>query len=330
MTSGRPLLGLRFDFRNPEFAGTAMGDRYAAALDMAQWADELGFATVTLSEHHGFADGYLPAPLAMAAAIAGQTRRLHLTIAAIPAPLYDPVRLAEEIAVVDLVSRGRLTVILANGYMASEFDMLGVSMRDRARLTTETVHTLRAAWTGEPFEFRGRTIRVTPAPFRPGGPRILLGGAVEAVARRAAHIADGFAPNWPGVWEYYRDELVRLGRPDPGPFVGSVGRFVHVSKDPERDWPRILPHAMHESVEYGTHAAASGTQGRGTYEVPDSPDDLRTGGQYRVVTPEDLVAELRAAGAGTQFGLHPLMGGIPPELAWESLRLFESEVLPYL
>lgn len=326
----RARLSLRFDFRNPEFAGTAMSDRYAAALDMAAWADRLGFTAITLSEHHGFTDGYLPAPLTMAAAVAARTERVHLTIAAIPAPLYDPVRLAEEIAVVDLISRGRLTVVLANGYMEPEFAMLGVDMRDRARRTTEAVAVLRRAWTGEPFEHRGSTIRVTPAPFRPGGPRILLGGAVEAVARRAARIADGFVPNWPGVWTHFRDERIRLGHPDPGSFTGTVGRFLHVTDDPDRDWPRILPHALHESTEYGAHAAASGTAGKGTYEVPDCPETLRASGQYRLATPEELVAELKAAGPDAPVGFHPLMGGIPPELAWESLRLFEAEVLPRL
>ncbi|NUU23484.1 MAG: LLM class flavin-dependent oxidoreductase [Streptomycetaceae bacterium] len=321
---------LRFDFRNPDFAQTAMADRYAAAIDMAAWADGLGCAAVTFSEHHGFADGYLPAPLAMASAVAARTSRAQLMVAAIPAPLYDPLRLAEEVAVVDLVSRGRMSLVLANGYMADEFAMFGVSMTDRAKLTTETVRVLRAAWTGEPFEYRGRTVRVTPAPFRPGGPRILLGGAVEAVARRAARIADGFAPNWGGVWEHYRDERVKLGHPDPGPYVGGFGRFVHLSKDPERDWARIRPHALHESTQYGAHAAASGTAGRGTYEIPDDPEDLRTSGQYRVLAPEEMVAELKADGDRAAVGFHPLMGGIPPELAWESLKLFEAEVLPYV
>jgi alkanesulfonate monooxygenase SsuD/methylene tetrahydromethanopterin reductase-like flavin-dependent oxidoreductase (luciferase family) len=71
---------LRFDFRNPDFAGTAMADRYAAALDMAAWADGLGCAAVTFSEHHGFADGYLPAPLPLASAVAARTRDVHLTM----------------------------------------------------------------------------------------------------------------------------------------------------------------------------------------------------------------------------------------------------------
>lgn len=322
---------LRFDFRNPGFADTDMADRYAAALDMAEWADGLGFAAVTLSEHHGSDDGYLPAPLTLAAAVAARTRRMVINISAIPAPLHDPLHLAEQIAVVDLLSRGRVSVVLANGYIASEFDMFGVSLRDRAALTTETVHALRAAWTGRPFEFRGRAVRVTPTPFQPGGPRISLGGSVEAAARRAARIADGFVPSWPGVWDHYRDERVKLGHPDPGPHFGGNTNFVHLSEDPDRDWELIAPHAMHESTAYGAHAAAAGTQGRGGgYRVPEHPDDLRKSGQYRVLTPGEFAGELRAAGDGAFAVFHPLMGGIPPELAWRSLRLFEAEVLPHI
>lgn len=302
---------LRFDSRNPAFAGTAMADRYAAAL-------------------HGSEDGYLPAPLPMAAAIAARTERMLLNISAIPAPLHDPIHLAEQIAVVDLISRGRVSLVLANGYMPSEFEMFGVSLRDRARLVTETVHTLRAAWTGEPFEFRGRTVRVTPTPYQPGGPSITLGGAVEAAARRAARIADGFVPAWPGAWEFYRDERLKMGRPEPGAHFGGDTSFVHVSKDPERDWKRIAPHAMHESVAYGMHQVHAGSAGRGVYQVPESPEELRASGLYRVVTPEELTARLKAAGDAGLVVFHPLMGGIPPELGWESLRLFETDVLPHL
>jgi alkanesulfonate monooxygenase SsuD/methylene tetrahydromethanopterin reductase-like flavin-dependent oxidoreductase (luciferase family) len=69
------FFGLRFDFRNPDFAGTTMAERYEAALDMAEWADRLGFVIIVLSEHHGSDDGYLPSPLVMAAAIAAPSRR---------------------------------------------------------------------------------------------------------------------------------------------------------------------------------------------------------------------------------------------------------------
>jgi alkanesulfonate monooxygenase SsuD/methylene tetrahydromethanopterin reductase-like flavin-dependent oxidoreductase (luciferase family) len=158
------LFGLRFDFRNPAGAGTPMSERYAAALDMAEWADGLGAVAITLSEHHGSEDGYLPSALTMAAAVAARTRNARLTIAAIVAPLHDPIRLAEEAAIVDLISGGRLDLILVNGYVAGEFEMFGVPLGERVRRTVEAVEVLRKAWTGEPFEYRGRTVRVTPRP----------------------------------------------------------------------------------------------------------------------------------------------------------------------
>ncbi|MDI2127976.1 LLM class flavin-dependent oxidoreductase [Yinghuangia seranimata] len=324
------VFALRFDFRNPAFAGTTMGERYAAALDMVSWAEERGFMMVTLSEHHGSADGYLPRPLPMAAAIASRTKNMLVTIAAIPAPLHDPLHMAEELAVVDLISQGRVSVVLANGYYGPEFAMFDRSLKDRAKLTTEMVHTLRAAWTGEPFEFRGRTVQVTPTPFQAGGPAIILGGSVEAAARRAARIADGFMPSNPDLWEFYRDEKLKLGQEDPGPYFGGDTGFLHLSKDPEADWERIAPYAMHEVNAYGEMMAAAGTEGAGGYARVDSVEALKATGQYRVITPEQYVDELKAAG-DVAFGLfHPMMGGIPPELGWESLRLLETEVIPNL
>jgi len=324
------VFALRFDFRNPAFAGTGMGERYAAALDMVEWADQRGFMMVTLSEHHGFTDGYLPAPLQLAAAITARSKNMGVTIAAIPAPLHDPLHMAEEIAVLDLLSQGRVNVVLTNGYVDTEFAMYDVPMKERAKRTTEMVETLRKAWTGEEFEFRGRTVRVTPTPFQNGGPPIILGGSVEAAARRAARIADGFMPSSPGIWEFYRDEKIKLGQEDPGPYFGGDTSFFHLSNDPDKDWDRIAPHALHEVNAYGETMANAGTAGVGGYTSVTDADELRAGGQYRVITPETLVAELKAMGDAAFAILHPMMGGIPPKLAWESLRLFENEVLPNL
>lgn len=221
---------LRFDFRNPPIAGTDMAERYAAALDMAAWADQLGAVAITLSEHHGSDDGYLPSALTMAAAMAARTTNARLVIAAVVAAMHDPLQLAEEAAVVDLISGGRLDLCLVNGYVASEFDMFGEDIHRRAARVTETVAALRQAWTGQPFEFRGRTVRVTPTPARPGGPKITLGGSTEPAARRAARIADGFMASSPGLWDHYRDELVKLGKDDPGPHPGGNTNFVHLAR----------------------------------------------------------------------------------------------------
>ena len=324
------LYGLRFDLRNPAIAGTTMAERYAAALDMAEWADRLGFVNIILSEHHGSDDGYLPSPLAMAAAMAARTKQARIQIAALIAPFHDPLRLAEDIAVVDLLSGGRLDLVIANGYVPGEFDMFGCEVSDRVRRTVETVATLKQAWTGEPFEFRGRTVRVLPTPAQPGGPNVTLGGSGPKAARRAARIADGFMPSDSSIWDVYRDEMLALGKPDPGPFLGGDTSAFHLALDPEQGWKEYAPYALHEVNAYGSWMASAGIGAEGGYQVTEDADALRTTGQYRVLTPDELVDEIRAKG---EFGFtlfHPMAGGVPPAMAWDSLHLFEHEVLPKL
>src|SRR5262249_60340246 len=145
-----------------------------------------------VAEHHGVDDGSLPAPLTLAAAIAGRTRRININIAALLVPLHDPVRLAEELAVLDLASGSRVGFVAGLGYREEEFAMAGVDRKARGRLLEEYVQVLRQAWTGEPFEWHGRTIRVTPRPC--SEPLMLVGGSTAAAARRAARLRLGFFP----------------------------------------------------------------------------------------------------------------------------------------
>ncbi len=319
------LFALRFDFRNPDIARTTMADRYAAALDMAEWADRLGCVSITVSEHHGSADGYLPSPLPMVAAMAARTTNVRLMVAALIAPFYAPLRLAEDLLVLDNLSKGRVDVVVAGGYVHEEFDMYGVPMRERAARVTEVVTTLKAAFTGEPFEYRGRTIRVTPSPFRTGGPGIILGGSSEPAARRAARIADGFIPSVPEVWEFYRDEVRQLGRPDPGPSPLGANRTVALAEDPDSGWEQMAPFFLHETNAYGAWQAQDDIAS--PYRTVATSEELEKSGQYGVLTPDDLVDELR--GAPFPFAMfHPLCGGMPLDLAWSSLRLFENRVMP--
>lgn len=322
------LFGIRFDLRNPAFAGVEGVDRYAAALDMAAWADERGFMLVSLSEHHGSPDGYLPSPLPMAAAIAARTQDIAIYVAAIVASFHDPLRLAEDAAVVDLVARGRMRLVIANGYVADEFAMFDVPLSERARRTTETVITLQQAWTGEPFEFRGRIVQVTPAPFTHGGPELVLGGSSDAAARRAARLGVGYQPSGAESWPVFRSACVALGRPDPGEHLGGTSAVTIVAADPDAAWAGIAPYALHEANAYGDWAAAAGAATG--YTVAEDADELRASGQYNVVTPDELVADLTAKGPFAFTLLHPMLGGVPPEVAWEGLRLLDAEVLPRL
>lgn len=322
------FFGIRFDLRNPAFAGTPMGERYAAALDMVAWADRLGFAIVTLSEHHGSPDGYLPSPLPMAAAVAARTERIGIYVAAMVAAFHDPLRLAEDAAVVDLLSQGRLHLVIANGYVAEEFGMFDVPMGERAARTSETIRVLQQAWTGAPFEHRGRTVQVTPAPFSVGGPTLLLGGSSDGAARRAARLGVGYQPSTADSWPAYRAECEAQGRPDPGDYLGGDSTVVILAADPDATWDAIAPYALHEANAYGSWAAEAGAATG--YRGATSADELRASGQYKVVTPDQLVADLEAQGPFAFAMLHPMLGGTPPALAWESLHLLEHEVLPRL
>jgi alkanesulfonate monooxygenase SsuD/methylene tetrahydromethanopterin reductase-like flavin-dependent oxidoreductase (luciferase family) len=316
---------VRFDFRNPAFADTSFADRYQTALDMVAWADRLGCLAVTVSEHHGSPDGYLPSPLPMLAAMAAVTTNVRFAVAALIAPFYDPIRLCEDMVVLDHLSRGRVDLIVAAGYVPVEFDMYEVALRDRGARVTEVVQTLKAAFTGEPFSFRGRTVQVTPPPYRPGGPSVVLGGSSEAAARRAARIADGFLPSVPEVWEFYADELRVLRKGDPGPCPVGTTPTVFLARDPESAWEQVAPFFLHEANAYGTWLDEG--DGAGPYRRVDGQDDLRQSGLYEVLRPEEYVARLTATAAPLAM-LHPLCGGLPPELAWSSLKLFEREVLP--
>lgn len=319
------MFAIRFDFRNPPFAGVDMADRYEAALEMSEWADRHGALQIGLSEHHGSADGYLPSALAMAAAIAARTSNARIGINAVVAAFHDPLRLAEDAAVVDLLSRGRLDLTIVGGYVHEEFEMFGVPISERPARVREAVETLRGAWTGEPFEYRGRKVQVLPKPAQPNGPRITLGGSSEAAARRAARIADGFMPSEPHFHDFYRDECVKLGKPDPGASFNGGTSVVVLAKDPEAAWPELGPHFMHEVNAYGAWQVVDDV--KAGYRPVDSVEELRKTGQYRILTPDEYAAELAGAGEFAFALLHPMVGGIPPEKAWEHLRLFERSFL---
>lgn len=321
-----PTLTLRYDLRCPPFAKASPAELYATALEQCAWADRLGFAAVILSEHHGSPDGYLPSPLVFAAAVAARTRNLRIQLAALIAPLHDPVRLAEDIAVLDLLSGGRVIPVLSGGYVESEFRSFGRKLADRARVMEEIVPFLERAWTGQPFEYQGRSVCVTPRPAQRPRPPIFMGAASAAAARRAARHADYLIPQLPEFWEIFRQERIRLGKPDPGALPPTTGNFVYLAEDPDAAWARIAPFAMHEMNAYGRWMTEAGTAG--PYRPIENPDELRATGAYPVLTPQQLIDQVRALGPSCAILVHPLVGGMDPELSWASLELLEKKVLP--
>lgn len=227
-------IGLRYDMRAPDLGpGSASPrDLYQAAVEQCLWADKKGFNTVYLAEHHGAEDNYCPSPLILAAAIAGATEQIELHFSALCVTMHDPLRLAEDLAVLDLIAGpGRVLVTAGIGYRPEEFDMFGVDFPNRGKVFEEKLEVLRTAWRGEEFEYRGTRVRVTPVPGTPGGPTLYIGGNAKPSARRAARMGLGYRPATEDLYRFYAEECARLGHPEPNRSRGTVRR--------SSTWPRI-------------------------------------------------------------------------------------------
>jgi alkanesulfonate monooxygenase SsuD/methylene tetrahydromethanopterin reductase-like flavin-dependent oxidoreductase (luciferase family) len=322
----RPIVALRFDLRASGF-GASHADLFAAMLEQTAYADQHGLDRVHVSEHHHAPDGYLPSVFVALAAIAARTSRVRIRPSALVLPLHDPVRIAEDAAVLDVISNGRLDLTVSAGYREIEFQMLGKSFPDRGTRLRRAVNFLRQAWTGEPCTFEERPVLVRPVPVSPCGPRIIMGGSTPKTARRAAEIADGYDPASPSLIQEYIAACADLGR-EPGECLRRVGPFfLFISEDPERSRYELGPYVQHEMREY----AAWGAESDLLNAPPDIPlEQVWAVGSHQVVTPADAVDLIRGFDPESLLTLHPLSGGLPPELANQSLQLFVEKVLPEL
>ena len=317
----------RYDLRRPTLAETPRHELYAAALEQAAYCDEKGFDTVVLSEHHGVDDGYLPSPLLMAAAFAARTARIRITIAALLVPLYDPLRLAEDIAVLDHVSAGRVGYVFGLGYRPDEYAMFDRPWKSRGKDIESAIGTLLQAWAAEPFTYEGRTVTVTPAPWSKPHPMAFYGGVSEAAAKRAARLGLDFFPQVhdEALADLYRQECRALGRTPGHIMLPSTGPgTIFCAEDPDKFWDRYGRHLLHEARVYDSW------QGDHTSAVRDSSatvEEMRDAGVYAVWTPEELIARVQS-GEVSGITTHPLCGGLPPEGAWENLRLLAEVVMP--
>lgn len=318
---------MRFDMRAPEF-GAPRSDLYAAALEMAAWADTRGCATIILSEHHASPDGYLPAPMPLAAAMAARTTTVPINVAVVLLPLYDPIRLAEEMVVLDLISGGRVSYVAAVGYREVEYDLHGKDFAQRGKVADHHLELLLRAKTGEPFELDGRTVQITPPPATPGGPMVAWGGGSVVAARRAGRNGLPFIAQRAGddLDRAYREAAAAAGH-EPGFLIlpdADLPLSIFVADDVDRAWEEVGPHLLHDAKMYaswneGDHATAS-------LSFAQTVDELRAENRSHVVmTVDQAIEHVRTHGS---LMLHPLVGGLAPEVAWGSLERVVDKVLP--
>ncbi|MDT3440410.1 MULTISPECIES: LLM class flavin-dependent oxidoreductase [unclassified Pseudofrankia] len=324
---------LRFNFAVPGLDRGALAASYQAGVEMARFADENGFAMVSLEEHHGADNGWSPAPLTNAGLILGATRKIHLIVQALLVPLSDPLRLAEQLAVLDLAGRGRLTAVAGLGYRPQEYADAGLDWSRRGALLDESLAAILAAWTGEPFEYRGRTVRVTPPPASAPAQLLWVGGSVRASARRAARLGLPLCPpnTLPDLEAYYYEQCAEHGTSGFVIMPPADTAFVHVAEDPEKAWAELGEHFLHEALLYSSWQPEGQTSAAHSHAT--TLEELRAEGRYRILTPDECVERAGNAAEGGMppvTVLHPLCGGMPPEKGWESLRLYAEAVLPRL
>ena len=318
-------MSVAFDMRAPDW-GAPRADLYAAAVEMAAFADRIGIAGINLMEHHGSEDGYLPQPFLLASAMAAVTRNIHFSLGAVILPLHDPVIVAEQVAILDLISGGRCRVIFGAGYVPSEFAMFGTSTRDRAKRLDAGIEIILRALRGERFEKDGRPIFVRPLPTRDPADIIMAGGAVPASARRAARFDIGLGPMNSETADLYLEECRKLGqqprtffRPVPGMPLG-----VHLCEDPEAGWQVIERHAVHVITEYAKWAEQEGDASQSPFRGLSDPAVLRQAGLFAAWTPQMLLEKLPSLPEHGTISFQPLLGGLAPEQGWKSLKLLEQ------
>src|ERR1700744_1529392 len=176
----RPLrLGAVYDFRNPPESGMATPDFYAAIMEQVVWLDGLGLDLVWFTEHHFVEDGYLPSWIPGAAAMAARTKKVRFSCDVCLLPFNHPIRLAEDLAVLDNISGGRVEIGVGMGYAPHEFKGFGMPVARRVSLTDEGIEVLKRAFTGEPFSFSGKRyqcdrVKIPRGYAQPGGPPIWI------------------------------------------------------------------------------------------------------------------------------------------------------------
>jgi alkanesulfonate monooxygenase SsuD/methylene tetrahydromethanopterin reductase-like flavin-dependent oxidoreductase (luciferase family) len=244
--------GLWYDFRNPAQWRIPFERLYAQCLDQIAGAEQLGFDSVWITEHHFCDDGYTPSPFVMAAAIGARTRRMRIGTNLMILPLHNPVRLAEDAATLSLLTGGRFDLGVGIGYRELEFREFGRELKYRKSLMEEGVQIIRKAWAGEHINFEGLrfkvgNVRVTPVPEHT--PHLYLGGMAEPAIDRAARIGDGFLSTGAIGQDIYIECLKKNGRaPEDGVII--AGHWAIIAEDPEREAERVGPHALYQGNQY--------------------------------------------------------------------------------
>src|SRR6201981_3085700 len=260
-------------FRNPrELSKLGDADFYTAMFEQIEYLDQAGFDTIWTTEHHFVDDGYLSSVMPMLGAMAARTKRVKVGSFVLLGPFYHPLRLAEDAALIDVISNGRLRLGIGVGYRREEFEIFQIPRKERVGRTVEAIEILKRAWTGERFDFEGKhfnfkNARVLPKPISSKGPELLWGGMNPESIRRAAKLDLGFACNLgSGEIRRYHEALRELGK-DPAAYSVVNTRQVYVADSEDQAWDEIAPGLMYQMELYGKWLDEGGIDTAGRYRA---------------------------------------------------------------
>lgn len=324
--------GVAHDFRCPPGSLYTMADVYAQTMEQIALVDELGLDLVWFSEHHFVDDGYLPDFVPVAGAAAAVTKRIRISTDIALAPFVHPVRLAEDMAVLDQLSGGRMELGLGLGYAPHEFAGFGIPRSHRVSYTEECAAILRLAWTGERFSFAGKrwqfdNIKVTPRTVQEGGPPLWMASTSQASVERAIRFDANLLPQGPRsvVLDAWREQMRAAGR-NPANYRVGIIRSCLVTDDPERDWPPVREAERYRMRVYGAFAEAAGLGGAAMFQEADRiPQRIIVGNVAFCV--EELTRFIVEYGITdvVTWGAAP---GLPPAALTPSIERFAREVVP--
>lgn len=328
--SGTLSFGYLYDFRNPPQWSQSWETLYAETLDVVAWSEQAGFGGAWVPEHHLAEDGYMPSPLIALTAMAARTKRIKLGSAIALAPLYHPVRFAEDCAVLDILSGGRVEMGLAIGYRRSEYAAFGIDPTKRGKIFDEWLQIVTRLWAGETVDFAGAHFNLKGAKLMPPAPRgripLYLGSFTEKAMERVARYGDGFIGNG-DLADLYADKLNEQGKDMAAARVRITDLFFAVARDPEQAMEELAPHYHHVNNSYAAwFSEDSAVEGAKLMSL----EEFKASGMLQIVTPDAAIAMLKAKQARMPLE-HVMMmkpAGLPAKRFVEYAQLFADEVIP--
>jgi len=245
------------------------------------------------------------------------------------------VRVAEDGAVLDVISNGRLDFGVGLGYRPDEYAGYGLDLEKRGARANEALQIIRRLWQGETVTFHGKHFNIdgaklTPRPVQQPNPPIWVGGFTKAATRRAAKYGDGYiGPSNKAVYEMYLQELRAVGKNPASARVMGGNLWLVVSEDPDRTFATYAPHLL-----YWFNSYAKWFEGTDTSPWPHFNDaaELKSSGLVNVITPDAAVTLLKERLAEVPIELFTMMlspPGIPLSKVEENLELFAKKVMPH-